>query len=715
MAITSSQVSAEVDVPVWERRIGKSSFWLQAKAEENSSPSTWRLGIVQKPARLTRNKPPVTLLQFSPQKPLFTFELDGERYPMMIDKFASTRGGKIKISGYRRVGKSRSSFMTWVADITAVEENGDAAISFSGRFRFPGTSKTTGTVTVQVPFTIYEPSFLKGPQPPNEDIAAAAVWNDRLKVAIAIIVTSPPLHGVCFANSLFSTDVSTPELRGRVPLHLSLALRLVENKRDAVQLLRRRMASVVGFPRSAANENQTFLGDAARHGIAALLEPHNIISVGKERWYIGTGVTGFYNPGFPSFTAETGPVLLLWNRFFFRELALRTAKLTSTGVAADFSVMVGDVGAEGNKGAFWDAAHESTGIMEFTAADGSRNLGIASIARISMALFQVYAQEHDPLFRQAALNACNWLILKQNAVGYFNGTHVAAQTGHFSGQSGHFDGAIATSALVAAFRSSGNEVYIRQAWKIANTIRTTLIEDDSASCLFGLPSEPNCPLALCAAINGLLDLDAEAPKTELREAVSVLSDWLAVCRFDIVSHPCLNYDSASSGILECATTALRLFTHTNNERWYQLGHSLTSLVLSLVVSNWRFAALFVDLHLSTAAFLDGVTVDLRKLTVTHEWHEYVPDSAASLYFEVLNEAGEMIDFLSLVCKETHQVVILVLAPMTLTSVHLIKKNRTSNRRMPVMDLVTKTNCAERVPMHVLPCGSAKYAAIRVDP
>jgi hypothetical protein len=517
-----------------------------------------------------------------------------------------------------------------------------------------------------------------------------------------------------FADGALRTEIDDLDLRGRNRVQMVIALRNADSDAGAKQLMRSEAAQTVEPLLPIVTKSQISIIGAGRRGIAHLLDSKNCTPVGKERWYFRASGKFDYGPGFPFFSAEASPALLRWNRFFPNEAAELTARLTARGVAADFAVIVGVTGAEGNKGAFWDCAKGTPESLSFSTFRDTDEYGIASNARIASSLFEMFAVSHDPLYRQAALNCCHWLILKQNDKGSYDSPFISSSTGKFCGSSTNFDGTLALQPLVAAFRATGNEVFVKSAWKIAHNIKMSLLPHGIAPCLFGQVPDVNCPVALSSAICGLLDLDAEAPNDDLRKTVALLADWLALCKFDSQTHACLNYDGAYSGSLECARTALRLFAFTGNSRWFRLGYTLIKQVVADDIVTWRMADAATQLLLSFGTLLTGGSVDLARQTVAVSWSVYAPDSAASQYYDVRDADENLCDFLPLVCRETNQTLILVACEKN-SEINLTKRNQISNNRIPVWDLVTGFLCGLDVPVHPLPFELGYFAVIRIDP
>ena len=206
---------------------------------------------------------------------------------------------------------------------------------------------------------------------------------------------------------------------------------------------------------------------------------------------------------------------------------------------------------EPNKGAFWD---KKTGGVGTDFADGQTH-GLLSNARLARSLFLLHEETREPLLRQSALNICQWLLLKQDEVGFYGGARFHATRG--LGDDGRvlpqpcaLDGAEAIRAFTAAYRATQNEVWIKAAWKAADFL------------LGGRLREFDClaPAAVAGVVLSLLALDAEAPNPRLREALTEWGAWLRLLplRPDL---PSLNPDGLHAGLYDCAQAGFSLLRH----------------------------------------------------------------------------------------------------------------------------------------------------------
>ena len=597
----------------WEKRIGKSSYWYQGTREEPGQTGSWRLAIVQRPARASKTNPPIVLIQSSPLKPIFTFEQDGHSYPLMIDSIKAGRSGKVLIEGLRKVGDKSAGPLKWTAELIAAEEDGSVRISISARFRRPGRAGSPATVKVRIPIIVYQPIQVTSRLLENQHVAAKAIWSERSQTAIGLYF--PGRHGstVKSENGSLFAEQKDIDIRGKCPLEVVLALGPAGSKNDAVQLLRSEAATTMLLAPPVSQEPESTPMTVSRLAIRTLQDSKSTTTIGKERWYLRVREQYEYGPGYPFFSAEASPVLMRWSRFYLSEIAERTANLTARGVAADFAAIVGEPGAEGNKGAFWDFASGPPDKLKFSTLRGLNHYGIASSARIAFALFEMLAATRDPLFRQSGLNTSHWLLLKQNDGGYYDGPYISASNGKTVLKQEHLDGAFAIRPLIAAYRTTKSEIFIKAAWRIINYIDANLLPAEQAPCLYGIGQSTNCPVALSALLQSLMDVYAESANRDLKKMILNVAGWLSFCEFDNDAHTCLNYDGSYAGTLECADAALRLFTFTKSDRWFTLGHGLLRFALTKQAHNWRVADMSIKLLLSLAALLPNTTVDLPNL------------------------------------------------------------------------------------------------------
>jgi len=337
----------------------------------------------------------------------------------------------------------------------------------------------------------------------------------------------------------------------------------------------------------------------------------------------------------------------------------------AVGIASDFQVMGRAGQPEPNKGAFYDQRQAALLCDEH----GQPAHGIAANARIARSLFLLHETTHELLLRQSALNICQWLILKMNSDGWFDGGHVHATEGRATDgrvipQECALDGAEAMAPFVLAFRATRNEVWIKAAWKVANALLRRVSEFDT-----------DAPLAVASVLRALLMLDSEAPHAGLRAAIA---SWGALLRALPLcpSAPALNADSHHSGLYDCAQAGFALFAHTRDLAFLRYAlHALSLVPPSSQCDAWRALASHQAALLSLGALLPQSRIDFDRHAVSLDWRTYAPDPAAKQHIQVRGSGNQPVHFLPLVCRASDQLLLLILAPPAVDAVTILKNNR----------------------------------------
>ena len=209
-----------------------------------------------------------------------------------------------------------------------------------------------------------------------------------------------------------------------------------------------------------------------QEAVARWTSPDAFDVQGIERLYLKTPLPdqeGSHYAGFPHEPAAA--LKALWDHSRLHENAdtPRLVRFGAQGICADFAVMGRAGEPEPNKGAFWDKLTFGVGTDH---ADGATH-GLLSNARLARSLFQLHAATKEPLLCQSALNVCQWLLLKQNEAGFYDGARVHATRGltgdgRFLPQPCALDGAEAIRAFVLAYRATGRDVWVKAAWRVAD-------------------------------------------------------------------------------------------------------------------------------------------------------------------------------------------------------------------------------------------------------
>jgi hypothetical protein len=423
--------------------------------------------------------------------------------------------------------------------------------------------------------------------------------------------------------------------------------------------------------------------------------------------------------GFPFFSVDVAHAMLDWDSMMGDERAKYIAIRTARGIATDFPVTADDARFSGNKGAFWDCMEipkgSNTKVMSNGA--GERRHSVLSTARIADALLRLFQLTNILIFETSAINACNWLILKQTQEGYFIGDSVDADDGHVFADNRIYSGMEAMRPLVQAYAATRNEVYIKAAWKIHRHFIDGVLPRFDAPALFpGTDQLPfGCPVAIASAIVGCLDLDAQGASTKLRQTVGVLGSWLRMFPFDDLEAGGLNFDGMSGGVYQVIHVAERMFLLERNPQWLHLAYHLLCELSTEARSSWRIIPAFFDIMITLAGMVKSCRVSLPERTVMLEWRTYMPDSAATEYIRVEPADGSddsCIDYLPLVSKQTGHVLVLVLSHANTDLVRII-----DNEKQPVVkDVMSNELIDNCVALHPLPFpGPARAGIFIISP
>jgi hypothetical protein len=424
-----------------------------------------------------------------------------------------------------------------------------------------------------------------------------------------------------------------------------------------------------------------------------------------------------YYAGFPYFPLDACKALLDWNLIVGDEVAHRLAIRAARGVATDFAVISGEADRMSNKGAFWDRMMlGANGKPEFADSNGDLSHWIVSNARIARTLLELYSLSKERLFLQAALNACHWLILKQNADGFYSGDCVDGHSGAVRAIGTCLGGAEAIRPLIGAYKITKNEVYIKAARKIARKLMDASPFAHPAPPLFAVSnaSERDCPVMLAAIVQAAAALYTEAPNKELRDFLAMSASWLRACAFDPAAIPSLDYDGLDGGRHECALAAYRMFTVDRDTQWLRLGHALVRSTPPEARASRHAVAGFLASLLCLAPLLAQASANLDDYTVTMGWRRYRIDPATRDYIFVTSagHAGPAaMDFLPLVSQDS-QLLLLVLAHLPIETVSIFQ----STRRPVAKDLISGELIDYPTPLHPLPYPSeGSYGIFTVDP
>ena len=340
--------------------------------------------------------------------------------------------------------------------------------------------------------------------------------------------------------------------------------------------------------------------------------------------------------------------------------------------------------------------------MDSTDFAGGPTHGLRSNARLARAFFLLQETLDEPLLRQSALNVCQWLILKQNGSGYYDGARVhatrgLADDGRFLPQPCSLDGAEAIRPFVLAFRATGNEVFVKAAWKIANFLLEERLHEFDAAC----------PATVASVILSLIALDAEAPNARLRATLQEWGAWLRALPL-----PADPANPDADGLSECARAGFRLHALFLDPAYLRYAfHALAAVPEAARAQGWQTVAAHTTALLSVACLLPDVRPDFDAVRVGLGWRVFAPDPATEQFLRVTAADGGPVDHLPLVCRLNDQLLLLALAPPSTPALTVLK----NGRRPLVRDLLTDTLDTD-APLHPL-AGEpwARVGLFTIDP
>jgi len=651
--------------------------------------------LLQIRAQSRGKKGQTALLESSASCPLATITLAGETFPLPITRHARKRGGILCLGGTRKTGTDGSAIeweMRWLPDP-----------SCAGRFtletRVRATSRRAGDLRLFLQTRLHAPCVWTLGAGAQNGHCAQLVYSKYSAQAILFTALASDAgwdddaHCFTLASRRFALGGGRC-LRAQIaflpaPDQLSSRAALVSQYAEGASSLLHPCPTLPELDPLPAAE--------------WLSEPAHYAAPGVERLYLAlpSADSETVQSGAPHFPLDALHALAQWDRFHPNPDAARLVRYGAMGIAADFQVMGRANESEPNKGAFWDQATAGRLCDEH----GQPAHGIAANARIARSLFLLHETTHELLLRQSALNICQWLILKMNADGWFDGAHVYATEGRSTDgrvipQPCALDGAEAIHPFVLAFRATRNEVFIKAAGKLAAALLPRMAEFDA------------CPPPVAASVlRALLALDAEAPQPRLRAAIASWAAWLRMAPLCPAS-PALNADGQHSGLYDCAQAGFALFAHTRDLGFLRYAlHALSLVPPSSRGAAWRMMASCQAAPLSLAALLPDSRIDFDRRSVSLDWRTYAPDPATEQHIQVRGSGNQPVCFLPLVCRASDQLLLLILAPPTVPAVTILK----NGRRPLACDLLSGTFDTDTI-LHA-PSGllEARVGLFTIDP
>ncbi len=599
------------------------------------------------------------LLETSATCPLATAALGGETYALPIGRHARLRGGILCLGGSRRTGMDGSALeweMRWLPDP-------QCAGRFTLETRVRATPRRLGDLCVSLQTRLYAPQMWTLSAAAQNKHCAQAVHSEHSRHAVAFTALDNDA-GWDADTHCFTLHARRLPLGGGKCVRAQIAFLPSANDTEPRAAL---AAQYADFASSRLHPCPELPDLDPLPAAAWLSDPAHYATPGAERLYLALPSTDpdCVQSGAPHFPLDALHALSQWDRFHPSPDVPRLVRYGAVGIASDCQVMGRAGHPEPNKGAFWDQKRAG----ELCDEHGQAAHGIGANARIARSLFLLHETTRELLLRQSALNICQWLLLKMNSDGWFDGAHVhateqRATDGRVIPQPCALDGAEAISPFVLAFRATRNEVWIKAAWKTANALLKRIGEFDTYP-----------PAAVASVLRALLALDAEAPHARLRAAILSWGAYLRTLPLSS-SAPALSADGLHSGLYDCAQAGFALFAHTRD--WEFLRYALHALSLVPPSSRrdaWRALAAHQAALLSLAALLPQSRIDFDRHSVALDWRTYAPDPAAKQHIQVRGSGSKPVHFLPLVCSASDQLLLLVLAPPDVEAVTILKNNR----------------------------------------
>jgi len=599
------------------------------------------------------------LLETSGLRPLASVTVKGEAYPLTIDWHEMRRGGQLVFGGGRKIGPEGGTLdweMRWLP-------LPGAQGALRAEMRVRTTPRRTGALRLDLACPLFQPELWATPG--ARAGGARVAWSAYSKA----FITAVSLDSEVDWEPAGGLGLDPPPLTLGGGKLISFGLRFGA-------------AATAGEARAALVTLCAAFGGTALHPldavppldpaptVARLVSPDGHAMQGVERLYLKPPVDGDQGSFYAGLPHEPGAALKALedhSRFHADPAIPRLVRFGARGLCADFQVMGRSGEPEPNKGAFWDKMTFGVGTDSM---DGPTH-GLRSNARLARSLFALHTRTKEPLLCQSALNIGHWLLLKQNAEGFYDGAQVQATRGlpgdgRFLPQPCALDGAEAIRAFVPAYRATGNEVWIKAANRVADFLLAGRGRD------FDEPA----PAAVAGVVLSLLALDGESPSPRLRAALGEWGAWLLTLPLDPAS-PSLNPDGLYAGLYECAQAGFGLWGLTRDAAYLRYAFAaLRGVPDDSRARSWRAVEAHGSALLALAGLLPDSKLDFDAPSVTLDWRVFAPDPAAAPFLRVLPAGGAgWVDWLPLVCRGTDQLLLLLLAPPGVEAATVWKNGR----------------------------------------
>ncbi|MDQ2799507.1 MAG: hypothetical protein M3Y13_07690 [Armatimonadota bacterium] len=672
----------------------KSNLWAAFTPSGHDGSRTWQLAIAARNRGGSKTLAP--LLETTALRPLASITLKNEVYPLTIGWHELKRGGILRFGGERKTGMDGSSIAWEMAWTPAKGEEG----CFLAEMRVRSQPRREGLLRVHLNTALHQPSLWLLPAAAMRGHCALLAWSHYSQYAAGFALLEK--GGWDEAQNGFGIWLRGFPLGGGKTVRFSLRFCPARTELDARGRLATQYAALADSTLHALESVTPF---CAEESAARLLDPASYAVQGAERLYLNSSQVeeNTFFAGFPHFPADALQALWNWGQCHPSPGLERLVRFGGRGIAADFQVLGREGEPEPNKGAFWDKRVNGVG-KDFA---GGATLGLLSNARLARSLFLLHKSAAEPMFEHSALNICQWLLLKQNAQGFYDGERVhatrgVASDGRFLPQPCSLDGVEAIRVFVLAYQATRSEVWIKSSWKIVESLLGSRLQEFDAVS----------PVAVSSVVLSLLALDAEAPNERLRAAVREWGAWLRALPLR-PGAPGLNADGLHAGLYECARAGFALYAFERDPAYLRYAfYALEQVPVQARAASWHSMALRSMALLSLGCLLPQGRPDFDAQTLSLDWRCFAPDPATDQYVSVRGSGEEKsVEYLPLVCRANDQMLVVVLAPPTVEAVTILK----NGKRPLARDLFTGVLDSD-VPLHP-PAGEnwARVGLFTVDP
>jgi hypothetical protein len=646
----------------------KSSLWAAFTPVQDGLRPTWQMAVSARSRGGSKVLAP--LIETTVLRPLATVRVKNEAYPLTIDWHEPGRGGQLSLGGVRKLGTGGGELdweMRWLP-VPKLEG------AFQVEMRLRTTPRCTGSLKIDLASALHQPEVWRLPAAAASGRQAQGVLSAYHKYALGLVA----LSGEADWSELggFTLDIPPFSLGGGRLISFCLRFGPANSSGEACAAL---VTQYAAFAEAALHPLKGIPALDPAAVVTRICAPESYQMKGMERLYLKTPPSETscsethlteeesYCGGGPHEPAGALAALWDWNSVHATTGIPRLVRFGGHGLCADFQVMGRAGEPEPNKGAFWDRLCGGN----FTDFAGGATFGLRSNARLARSLFRLFEVTGEPLLKQSAINISHWLLLKQNERGFYDGARVHATRGlegdgRFLPLPCALDGAEAIRAFTAAYGATGNEVWMKAAWRIAEPLLERMREFDA---------QP--PGAIAGVLLSLLALDAESPNPRLRARAAEWGSWLLAQ--PLPAHlPSLSPDGLHAGLFDCAQAGFRLFEMARNTAFLRYAFAALSAVPEPSRrASWRTVAAHQSALLSLTGLLPETQVGFDAPRVTLGSRVFTPDPAAAPFLRLTAAGGSdaCVEWLPLVCRATDQLLLLMLAPPSVDAVSVWKNGK----------------------------------------